>query len=120
MKPAIEKTRFGAITIDGNTYSHDVLIRLDGEITKRKKKLSKAIYGTSHTISLDEAQYIHQADVKKLIIGTGQFGRVKLSEEAAAFFAEQSCEVELLPSPDALKTWNSAQGSVIGLFHITC
>jgi hypothetical protein len=29
-----------------------VLIRLGGKVAKRKKKLSKAVYGTSHTISL--------------------------------------------------------------------
>jgi hypothetical protein len=28
--------------------------------------------------------------------------------------------VELLPTPQALKAWNKAEGAVIGLFHITC
>ena len=37
----IERTAFGTITIDGKTYDHDVVIRLSGEIVKRKKKLSK-------------------------------------------------------------------------------
>ena len=37
----IEGTTFGTITIDGKTYEHDVIIRLSGEIVKRKKKLSK-------------------------------------------------------------------------------
>ena len=37
----IESTTFGAITIDGKNYEHDVVIRLSGEVVKRKKKLSK-------------------------------------------------------------------------------
>ena len=37
----IENTKFGTITIDGKTYEHDVVIRLSGEVVKRKKKLSK-------------------------------------------------------------------------------
>ena len=37
---AIERTSFGSITIDGKTYEHDVIIRLSGEVVKRKKKLS--------------------------------------------------------------------------------
>src|SRR5262249_17402990 len=37
----IEGTTFGTITIDGKTYEHDVIIRLSGEVLKRKKKLSK-------------------------------------------------------------------------------
>jgi hypothetical protein len=35
---------------DGKTYEHDV-IRLSGEVVKRKKKLSKKYYGTSHVLS---------------------------------------------------------------------
>jgi hypothetical protein len=37
----IERTTFGTITIDGKTYEHDVIIRLSGEVARRKKKLSK-------------------------------------------------------------------------------
>ena len=47
----IEDTTFGTITIEGKTYEHDVLIRLSGEVVKRKKKLSKKYYGTSHVLS---------------------------------------------------------------------
>ena len=52
----IEGTTFGTITIDGKTYEHDVIIRLSGEVMKRKKKLSKKYYGTSHVLSKDEAK----------------------------------------------------------------
>ncbi len=48
----IERSTFGAITIDGKTYEHDVVIRLSGEVMKRKKKLSKKYSGTSHALSL--------------------------------------------------------------------
>jgi hypothetical protein len=46
----IEGTTFGTITIDGKTYEHDVVIRLSGEVVKRKKKLSKKYYGTRPVI----------------------------------------------------------------------
>jgi hypothetical protein len=52
----IERTTFGTITIDGKTYEHDVIIRLSGEVVKRKKKLSKKYYATSHVLSKDEAK----------------------------------------------------------------
>ena len=35
----IESTTFGTITIDGTTYQHDVVVRLSGDVVKRKKKL---------------------------------------------------------------------------------
>ena len=41
MRPRIDGTRFGSITIEGETYGRDVLIRMGGEVKKRKKKLSK-------------------------------------------------------------------------------
>ena len=68
MKPHIDQTAFGSITIGGEYLEHDVLIRLDGRVRKRKKKLSKAIYGTSHIISLDEARHLHEEGAQRLII----------------------------------------------------
>jgi len=57
---AIDSTEFGGITIDGKTYEHDVIIRLSGKVEKRKKKLSKEQYGTSHIISKEEAKFIYE------------------------------------------------------------
>ena len=120
MKPTLDGTGFGYIDVDGERISHDILIRLDGEVTKRKKKLSKEIYGTSHTISLAEAEYIYQEGAERLLIGAGQFGSVRLSPEAADFFKEQNCLVEILTTPEAVNQWNQDGGNQIGLFHITC
>src|SRR5712691_5525066 len=99
MKPHIDQTAFGSITIEGELLEHDVLIRLDGQVKKRKKKLSKAVYGTSHIISLDEAQHIYEQGVQRLIIGTGQYDSVRLSDEAADYFQKKQCRVELLGTP---------------------
>jgi hypothetical protein len=120
MKPKIENTDFGSITIDGEVYGHDVVIRTNGKIKKRKKRLSKAVYGTSHTLSLDEARDVFKHGAAKLIIGTGQYGVLNLSDEATAYFRKKECRVELFPTPEAIRKWNESQGSVIGLFHVTC
>lgn len=120
MKPTIDSTRFGQIKIEGEVFENDVIIRLDGEVKKRKKKLSKAIYGTSHVISLDEAKYIYEEGAEGLIIGSGQSGMVKLSDEAAAYFQARKCRVQLLPTPQAIRLWNQSQGAILGLFHVTC
>ena len=61
---AIERTSFGSITIDGKTYEHDVIIRLSGEVVKRKKKLSKKYYGTSHVISKDEGKLVFEKGMR--------------------------------------------------------
>ena len=120
MKPTIDHTAFGSITIDGKTFAHDVIIRLSGQVEKRKKKLSKVVYGTSHVLSLAEAKHVYEQGTTRLIIGTGQQGNVTLSEEAADYFKRKKCHIQLLPSPKAIRVWNEAEGAVSSLFHVTC
>jgi hypothetical protein len=120
MRPTIDKTKFGSITVSNKKYEHDILIRLNGKVEKRKKKLSKEIYGTSHIISLAEAEYIYEEGAEKLIIGSGQSGMVKLSDEAAKFFEQKHCQVEVLSTPEAIEYWNELESPANGLFHITC
>ena len=98
MRPSIDGTQFGSITIEGKDIDHDVLIRLSGEVAKRKKKLSKAVFGTSHTISLEEAEYIFETGADRLIIGSGQNGMVTLSAQAADYFAKKRVRVDLTKS----------------------
>lgn len=116
----IERTTFGTITIDGKTYEHDVIIRLSGEVEKRKKKLSKKYYGTSHVLSKDEAKFVFEKGCEQLILGAGQYGNVHLSPEAEAYFARKGCKVLLQPTPKAINTFNNSHVRKIGLFHVTC
>jgi hypothetical protein len=113
-------TTFGTITIDGKTYEHDVIIRLSGEVVKRKKKLSKKYYGTSHVLSKDEAKFVFERGCEQLILGSGQIGNVHLSPEAEAYFAKKGCEVLLQPTPEAIGVFNRSHAKKIGLFHVTC
>jgi hypothetical protein len=122
MKPRIDDTAFGSITVEGSVFEHDVIIRPDGKVKKRKKKLSKAVYGTSHTISLDEAKYVcdQGAGADRLIVGSGQYGNVELSPEAEAYVEDRKLSVLLLPTPEVIDVWNETEGKAIGLFHVTC
>jgi hypothetical protein len=107
MEPRIDATQFGSITLGRTVYDHDVIVCPDASVKRRKKKLSKAVY--------------HQGEgAQTLIIGTGQYGRVALSPEAAEYLARKRCDVVLLPTPDVIATWNQARGNTIGLFHVTC
>ncbi len=124
MKPRIIKSRFGKITIqhDGqlHEYTYDILLRLDGGVHRRKKMLSKQVYGTSHTLSLAEAQHVYETGAEQLLIATGVFDRVRLSDEAADFFRQRNVTVHLHSTPRATSKWNEMSGKVIGLFHISC
>ena len=120
MKPEIEHTAFGSISVNGIHYDHDIIIRKNGTVEKRKKKLSKAVYGSSHTVSRDEIAFVHEEGIEGIIIGSGQYGVLKLSEEASEYLHENGCRFIIQPTPDALKVWNNTEGQFNGLFHITC
>ncbi|MDP4116710.1 MAG: MTH938/NDUFAF3 family protein [Bacteroidota bacterium] len=120
MKPHIEDSKFGSITIDGQTFDHDVVIELSGEIHKRNKRLSKEVYGTSHIISLEEAKDLFERGTERIIIGSGQNGMLVVSKEAMDFFEKHDILVDVLVTPKAIVHWNAAEGQVVGLFHVTC
>ncbi|MDZ7724322.1 MAG: MTH938/NDUFAF3 family protein [candidate division KSB1 bacterium] len=120
MNPFINSTSFGSITIDGTEYSHDVIIHLDGKISKRKKKLSKKETGSSHLFSEQEAKHIYQSGTGKIILGTGQNGVLKVSDEAMQYFEKKHCTLEICPTPRAIEYWNKESGPIVGLFHVTC
>lgn len=120
MEHNIDSTEFGSITVDGETFEHDIMIRLSGKISKRKKKLSKKHYGTSHMISREEAEEVYEQGCGRLIIGTGQYDNVRLSEEAREFFEEHEVACILEATPQAIATWNKTPTPKIGLFHVTC
>ncbi len=56
----------------------------------------------------------------QVIVGTGQYGNVKLSDEADDYLKGKQCAVRLMPTPEAVNAWNGAEGRTIGMFHVTC
>jgi len=119
-RPEINDTSFGSINVNGKNYDHDIIITLENQVKKRKKKLSKNIYGTSHTISLPEIEHLYQDNTEGIIIGSGQYGVARLSEEASEFLSSKNCRITLKPTQEAIQEWNSSDGNWVGLFHITC
>lgn len=120
MRPRIDATVFGSITIEGQKIKNDVILRLEGSVQKRKKKLSKKVYGTSHKISLEEARYVYEKGAEILIIGAGQYRSVGLSDEAEKYLNKKGCRVKLLATSKAIQAWNTAGENAIGLFHVAC
>ena len=118
--PQVTGTSFGQVTVDGEVYEQDILIRADGKIKKRDKAAVKKLYGTSHMIGPEELARTCKGDPHVLVIGTGQDGAAELTEEGAAFLKERRIEVKALPTPRAIKEYNKAKGPKAALIHVTC
>ena len=67
-----------------------------------------------------EVEDLYRKKAERIIVGTGQYGQVHLSQEAAEFLKAHRCQVDLWPTPQAIEQWNEAEGNILGLFHITC
>lgn len=122
----IEGTEFGSITIDGKKYDYDVVI-FPGEIVERKKWITKDKHGTSHRFTREEMEeYLEKVDtedIETVIVGTGQYGKLGLLDEAKKLLKEKNIEVVELKTSAAIKRFNALSESKeknIGIFHVTC
>ena len=96
----------------GDVYGSDVVIDASGAVHVRRKDLSKKVTGTSHIVSRQEAEHLLDQGADRLIIGTGQYGALRLSEEATAYLEETGCTVSLAPTPEAIERYNAADAAV--------
>jgi hypothetical protein len=118
--PVIQSTEFGEITIDDETYTKDLYIYPDGTIKKRKKKLAKEVYGTSHKVGPRELKKICKEKPSMLIIGAGQQGVLELTAEGRDFLKKKGVDFRVAPTSEAIRLYNEARGKKALLVHLTC
>ena len=116
------EVEFGRIIIDDKEYDHDVVIYPDGRVERRLKEISKRIHGTSHNLDMEEiVNYLGNGE-DIVIIGTGMYGMLSLTEESRKLLKDLGLEYLELPTKDAIKKYLDLKSSrrVLGIFHITC
>ena len=118
--PAINGTAFGSITLGDETYDKDVYILAGGEVKKRKKRLAKDVYGTSHKIGPDELARLCKGKPKIVFIGTGQQGVAELTEEGKRYLEKQGIDYAALPTPEIVASYNKCDKRKAALIHVTC
>jgi len=118
--PTITSTGFGEVTVGDQVHSNDIYIRADGKVKKRKKGAVKKVHGTSHKIGPEELERVCKGDPEILIIGTGQNGAATLTAEGRGFLQKRGIEFKALPTPEAIRHYNNAQGRKATLIHVTC
>jgi len=111
----IEHYSFGSITIDGKTYTSDVIIYPEKVDSLWWRK---------------EGHYLHIADLKDvinvkpgvLIIGTGYSGAMVVPEETISYIKTQNIEVHIARTEKAVELFNKFQRSkkTVAALHLTC
>ncbi len=118
--PKVAFIRFGEARVGKKTYDYDLIVDPEGKVRKRKKKLAREEFGTSHKIGARELEAFCDNQLELLVIGTGRHGMVQLDESAVQLLENHGTEYRLLPSSEAAEAYNSARGRKALLLHVTC
>lgn len=114
-----ELVAFGQLEIEGERYHRDVVIE-GGKIRKRDKGPSKALYAGSRHTPLSGAEEIPWGG-KRLIVGTGARGQLRLTADVRAEAASRGIEIEALPTVDACRLLADIDSDdVYAILHVTC
>ncbi len=117
----INSVSFGVIVIEGKKYRmRDVVIFPDGTVQRRE--FSRWL-SSHHKYGKDDITKLIAAGAEMVVIGTGIYSGVKLTEGMREYINESKCELVDLPSRDAIQKFNEQVDSehrVGALIHILC
>lgn len=116
-----EGTRFGEVIVDGRKHG-DVLV-VGGKVAERNREKLKLLYGTSHIVGKEELEALLRFNPQAVVIGTGQYDTLKVSEEVRSTFERQDIQLVVEPTPKAIRTFNRLfheSRRVNALIHTTC
>jgi hypothetical protein len=115
----VDKFEFGRIRVDGETFDHDVVLA-EGSVRKRKKGPSKRFKNEfGHTpLSLEEE--IPWTKCERLIVGTGAYGRLPVTNEVKREAERRGVELVILPTDRAIERINREPPRTHAILHVTC
>ena len=111
----IDSYYFGKIKIDGKTYISDVILYPD--------KVREGWYRKQgHLLQKEDLKDVIEYKPETLIVGTGRFGLMKISDEVKKFVESKNIELITEKTKDACKTYNELKDKkkVVAALHLTC
>jgi len=114
VKLRIEGYRFGEIIIDGEKYTHDVII-FPERVTSWWRK-------TGHAVEVADIGAVMAARPEMLIIGTGAYGAVRVSPEVETFLSSRGVKLIAAPTAEACDQYNRLREKhrLVAAVHLTC
>lgn len=111
----IEHYSFGTITIDGKSYTSDVIIypeRVDSSWWRKQ----------GHSLHIVDLKDVIPAGPEILIIGTGHSGAMVVPEETLSYLKSKGIDVHIARTDKAVELFNKFQKNkkTIAALHLTC
>ncbi|MHC4479384.1 MAG: Mth938-like domain-containing protein [Planctomycetota bacterium] len=112
----IEYYGSGRITIDGATYTSDVIIWPEGVDSSWWRV-------DGHSLCEEDLEILLQKNPDVLIIGSGAEGAMQVTPEMLRYMESRCEEVHVEPTRQACETYNALAGGarrVVAGLHLTC
>jgi len=115
VKMRITHYSFGRITVDGQTYTSDIIIFPD-HIKSSWWRLE------GHLLQVPDLKEVIDTRPGVLIIGTGYYGTMRVPEETLEHLRSLGIEVHVHDSRKAVELFNkiSPIKNVVAALHLTC
>ncbi len=123
VNPAIAKryeAAHGWFSIDGNRFTHDVVVHSDGSVERRSVDLSQAYRGEYfHTpLSERELDFLETEKPEVLIVGAGFKGMMQLTPMAQGKL--KGIPVFVMTTEKAIEMMNNETRRFAAILHLTC
>ena len=116
--PQIEWIALGEVQINGQRYVADVVIRADGTIKKRRRKLSRRVHGNAHLVSAEEVRYVCKGHPQTFVVGVGAEERLAIGDDAKMWLEQENIKLVVFPSPQAVAEYRVLRGPRALLLHL--
>lgn len=111
----IESYRFGSITVQGKTYTRDVILYPDRVQDSWWRE-------RGHELGMEDIEEVLASRPDVLIIGTGASGRMNVSQELQEEIRKKGIRLFVARTGEAVKLYNqlAVTGRTVAALHLTC
>src|SRR5918995_3915032 len=112
--PRIEGYRFGHVVVDGEEQTRDVIVLPDRVVTDWWR-------ADGHRLVLSDLDDVLDELPRRLLVGTGAYGRMRPEPETLERLRERGIEVEALPTGEAVRRYGELDSrATAAALPLTC
>jgi len=112
----IDSYDFGRIRVGGEDYHGDLIILPERVLAGWWRE-------EGHRLKLEDLRDVLEEDIEVLVIGTGYYGAMRVSEEVVEELRRREIELIVEPTTKAWRTYNKLveeRRKVAAALHLTC